>query len=158
MVYSSFRNVPEGQLREIITRDERNGQKIHQFIGQHSFVRDMTIPGRKARIWDDHSKSWFPPQSPRKTWSHDARFTIPRGERCLPITLRASGIAHVAWRASWLRRHHSARPGSISAATWSGRGCSLNCWQTYPWRFSMPIKEVWSPVSRPGSKVGSSQP
>jgi hypothetical protein len=58
-------NVPEGQLREIITRDERNGQEIHQFIGQHSFVRDMTIPGRRARIWDDHSKSWFPPSSRR---------------------------------------------------------------------------------------------
>jgi hypothetical protein len=59
-------NVPEGQLREIITRDERNGQEIHRFIGQHSFVRDMMIPGRRARIWDDHSKSWFPPQSSRR--------------------------------------------------------------------------------------------
>jgi hypothetical protein len=50
---------------EVITRDERNGQEIHRFIGQHSFVRDMMIPGRRARIWDDHSKSWYPPQSRR---------------------------------------------------------------------------------------------
>jgi hypothetical protein len=42
-----------------------NGMKIVKWIGQRSFVHDFTIPGRRARIWDDHSKSWYPPQSPR---------------------------------------------------------------------------------------------
>jgi hypothetical protein len=54
----------QGEIREIVKRDPRNGQEIHNFIGQHSFVRDMTIPGRYARFWDEHSKSWYPKQFP----------------------------------------------------------------------------------------------
>jgi hypothetical protein len=57
--------VTPGEFREIVTVDPRNGYKTHTFVGPRSFVYDMTIPGRRARIWDDHSKSWFPPQSRR---------------------------------------------------------------------------------------------
>jgi hypothetical protein len=43
--------VPEGQLRKIVERDA-NGLQVTKFVGQHSFVRDFTIPGRRVRIRD----------------------------------------------------------------------------------------------------------
>jgi hypothetical protein len=57
-------SVPLGEMRRVEEVDG-NGMKIVKWIGQRSFVHDFTIPGRRARIWDDHSKSWYPPQSPR---------------------------------------------------------------------------------------------
>ena len=58
-------SVPLGEMRRVEEVDG-NGQKIVKWIGQRSLVHDFTIPGRRARIWDDHSKSWYPPQSPRR--------------------------------------------------------------------------------------------
>jgi hypothetical protein len=43
-------NVPPGQFREVITRDERNGQEIHRFVGPRSFVFDMMRPGRRTTL------------------------------------------------------------------------------------------------------------
>ena len=44
-------SVPEGQLRRIEDVD-RNGLKIIKWVGNHHFVKDFTIPGRKVRIRD----------------------------------------------------------------------------------------------------------
>ena len=46
--------VPIGEFREIIKTDARNGQKIHEFIGQESFVKDPAYgfrPGRRIAAW-----------------------------------------------------------------------------------------------------------
>jgi hypothetical protein len=41
-------NVPPGELREIVKTDHRNGMKVHHFIGQESFVKQMMRPGRRV--------------------------------------------------------------------------------------------------------------
>jgi hypothetical protein len=69
-------NVPRGTLKEIVTRDPGNGQEVHKFVGQESFVKlpnfgtNMRMhggyrEGRRAHIWDPRGNSWFPypPQS-----------------------------------------------------------------------------------------------
>jgi hypothetical protein len=43
--------VPEGQLRQIVERDA-NGLQVTRFVGQHCFVKDFTVPGRRVRIRD----------------------------------------------------------------------------------------------------------
>jgi hypothetical protein len=40
--------VPPGEMRMIETRDPQNGQRIISFYGQESFVKQMTIPGRRV--------------------------------------------------------------------------------------------------------------
>jgi hypothetical protein len=45
-------SVPPGDLRRVEEIDPQNGLKIVKFIGQHSFVRHFTTPGRVAKIRD----------------------------------------------------------------------------------------------------------
>jgi hypothetical protein len=40
--------VPEGEFREIIRTDQRNGMKIHDFVGRDCFVKFMNRPGRRV--------------------------------------------------------------------------------------------------------------
>jgi hypothetical protein len=41
-------HVPKGEIKEIV-RIQPNGQKMHEFIGQDSFVKEMGRPGRRVR-------------------------------------------------------------------------------------------------------------
>ena len=41
-------SVPEGETRRVVSIDSNNGMKIVSFIGNHSFVRDFTRPGRRV--------------------------------------------------------------------------------------------------------------
>jgi hypothetical protein len=41
-------SVPPGQMREVETRDPRNGQRIINFLGKESFVKAMGRPGRQV--------------------------------------------------------------------------------------------------------------
>ena len=43
-------HVAPGEFKEIVTVDPRTGYKEHRFIGPESFVKGMTIPGRRARF------------------------------------------------------------------------------------------------------------
>jgi hypothetical protein len=40
-------NVPKGEIREVV-QIQPNGQKIHNFVGQDSFVKFMNRPGRRV--------------------------------------------------------------------------------------------------------------
>jgi hypothetical protein len=40
--------VPEGEFREIIRTDQRNGMKIHDFVGRDCFVKFMGRPSRRV--------------------------------------------------------------------------------------------------------------
>jgi hypothetical protein len=40
-------SVPDGQMRAVEKRDS-NGQKIIEWIGKTSFIKDMTRPGRRV--------------------------------------------------------------------------------------------------------------
>ena len=44
-------SVPDGEMRRVTERDS-NGLMMTRWVGQHSFVRDFTRPGRLARIRD----------------------------------------------------------------------------------------------------------
>jgi hypothetical protein len=56
--------VPPGQFRQITKRDS-NGQQITEFVGQESFVKQMTIPGRRARIRNPtDNPGWFQREVP----------------------------------------------------------------------------------------------
>ena len=56
--------VPLGELRQITKRDS-NGQKIHEFVGQESFVKQFSRPGRLAKIRSpDTHPGWFPKEVP----------------------------------------------------------------------------------------------
>jgi hypothetical protein len=72
-------NVPKGQIKEIV-QTQPNGQKIHQFIGQDSFVRDMTVPGRRVRAFCKHVETvqdFRPKTGWAPTTNVDPRHTIP---------------------------------------------------------------------------------
>jgi hypothetical protein len=43
-------HVPKGQLKEIKRMDQTGHLRMIEFIGQESFVKQMTIPGRRVRI------------------------------------------------------------------------------------------------------------
>jgi hypothetical protein len=52
-------SVPSGGMREVIDID-KNGLKIHKFVGQRSFVHDFARPCRKAVIRNpDTHPGWF---------------------------------------------------------------------------------------------------
>jgi hypothetical protein len=40
--------VPPGEMRMVETRDPQNGQRIINFYGQESFVKEMNRPGRRV--------------------------------------------------------------------------------------------------------------
>jgi len=41
-------NVPKGTMKEIVQINPDNGSKIHLFLGQESFVKQMGRPGRRV--------------------------------------------------------------------------------------------------------------
>jgi hypothetical protein len=52
--------VPEDAPLRRVEEIDGNGLKIVKWIGQRSFVRDFTIPGRRARIRNpDRDPGWF---------------------------------------------------------------------------------------------------
>jgi hypothetical protein len=56
--------VPIGTLRQI-TKLDNNGHKIIEFVGQESFVKQMGIPGRRAKIRNPTTDpGWFPREVP----------------------------------------------------------------------------------------------
>jgi hypothetical protein len=61
-------NVPKGEMRAIPEWDEGyNVVKSVKFIGQDSFTRQFTIPGRRAHFWNDLTKEFYPPKRPQRT-------------------------------------------------------------------------------------------
>jgi hypothetical protein len=55
-------SVPGGTMREIVEINPDNGQKIHRFLGTHSFVHDYKAPARRAHIFDFQTRSFYPPR------------------------------------------------------------------------------------------------
>jgi hypothetical protein len=46
--------VPEGEFREIVKTDQRNGMKVHDFVGRDCFVKFMGRPGRRVVSFRTH--------------------------------------------------------------------------------------------------------
>jgi hypothetical protein len=54
-------HVPPGEFRKIEDLDELGRVRTIRFVGPECFVKQMGIPGRRAHIWDDHGKRYYPP-------------------------------------------------------------------------------------------------
>jgi hypothetical protein len=58
---NNLANVPPGELRKIEEMDEYGKVKTVRFVGD-SFIRQFTVPGRHAHIWNDRTKEFYPPK------------------------------------------------------------------------------------------------
>jgi hypothetical protein len=54
-------HVPPGEFRKIEDLDEPGRVRTIRFVGSECFVKQMGVPGRRAHIWDDHGKRYYPP-------------------------------------------------------------------------------------------------
>jgi hypothetical protein len=55
-------NVPKGELRKIERLDGYGKVSTIDWIGQESFVKQMSIPGRRMSIFNERTREWFPPR------------------------------------------------------------------------------------------------
>jgi hypothetical protein len=55
-------HVPPGELRKIEEYDQYGQVKTIKFIGQESFVKQMSIPGRRMSIFNERTREWFRPR------------------------------------------------------------------------------------------------
>jgi hypothetical protein len=63
--YYNPATVSPGELRKIEEWDEYGKVKTVNFVGD-SFIRQFTVPGRRAHIWNDLSKEFYPPKRPQR--------------------------------------------------------------------------------------------
>ena len=59
---SSADSAAVGELREVVRVNPDNGHKEHLFYGRQSFVKDMAVPGRRVRFFNQLTREWYPPR------------------------------------------------------------------------------------------------
>jgi hypothetical protein len=61
--YQNPNNVPPGEIRAIPKKHQLTGtvERI-DFVGRESFVKAMSIPGRRMSIFNERTREWYPPR------------------------------------------------------------------------------------------------